>query len=47
MEKISESRVKNTKRNIISGLIKQFISILLPFIIRTLILYVLGAQYQG
>lgn len=47
MEKISESRVKNTKRNITSGLIKQFISILLPFIIRTLILYVLGAQYQG
>lgn len=41
------SRVKNTKRNIISGLIKQIIGIILPFISRTIILYMLGAQYQG
>lgn len=47
METITESRITNTKRNIISGLIKQIVSILLPFVIRTIILYVLGAQYQG
>lgn len=40
-------RVKNTKRNIISGLINRIISILLPFFIRTAILYILGAQYMG
>ena len=41
------SRTKNTKKNIISGLIKQFSSLLLAFIIRTVILYYLGAEYQG
>lgn len=40
-------RVKNTKRNIVSGLINRIISILLPFLIRTAILYILGAQYMG
>jgi O-antigen/teichoic acid export membrane protein len=42
-----DSRTKNTKRNIISGLIKQVLDIVLPFIIRTLILYILGELYQG
>ena len=42
-----ESRIKNSKRNIVSGLIKQTVSIVLPFIIRTIILYTLGAEYQG
>lgn len=40
-------RVKNTKRNIVSGLINRIVSILLPFLIRTAILYILGAQYMG
>lgn len=40
-------RTKNTKRNIVSGLINRIISILLPFLIRTAILYILGAQYMG
>ena len=43
----AETRTKNTKRNIISGLLKQTVSIILPFIIRTIIIYVLGAEYQG
>ncbi|MBE5861849.1 MAG: hypothetical protein E7295_03245 [Lachnospiraceae bacterium] len=42
-----ESRTKNTKRNITAGLIKQSLSIVLPFIIRTIIIYTLGELYQG
>lgn len=41
------SRLENTKRNIITGLIRQFMNIILPFITQTLILYILGEQYQG
>ncbi len=41
------NRIKNTKLNLISGLIKQFSSIVLPFVLRTVVIYVLGMQYQG
>lgn len=41
------TRVYNTKNNIISGLIKQAIGIILPFITRTMVLYALGVEYQG
>ena len=44
---MANSRVKNTKRNIIAGFIKQILNIILPFITRTAILYLLGAEYQG
>lgn len=44
---MSESRTRNTKRNIISGLLKQFTNIILPFATRTIFLYLLGATYQG
>lgn len=44
---MTESRTQNTKRNMISGLIKQIVGIIFPFIIRTLILYQLGEEYQG
>ncbi len=44
---MSESRVRNTKRNLISSMIRQLLGILLPFIARTIVLYKLGAQYQG
>lgn len=44
---MGDSRTKNTKRNLISGLLHQMVNIILPFIIRTIILYVLGEQYQG
>ena len=41
------SRTKNAKRNIYSGIIKQLTQIILPFITRTVLLYTLGVQYQG
>lgn len=44
---ISESRIINSKRNIISGVIKQILGILLPFVIRTLVIMYLGSAYQG
>lgn len=42
-----DSRIRNSKRNVISGITKQIILILLPFITRTLILYIFGELYQG
>ncbi len=42
-----ESRTKNTSRNIVSGMINKIVAILLPFINRTIILYILGAEYTG
>ena len=42
-----ESRTKNTKRNLISGFGYQIISIVLPFIVRTAILRIMGAQFSG
>lgn len=44
---MANSRVKNSKRNIFSGILKQIISLVLAFVIRTTILYTLGAEYQG
>ena len=43
----SKSRLVNSTRNIYTGLLKQLLSILLTFLIRTAILYSLGAEYQG
>lgn len=42
-----ESRIKNTKRNLVSGFLRQGANILLPFLTRTMVLYLLGAKYQG
>ncbi len=44
---MAESRIRNVKRNLMTGLLYRAISILLPFIIRTAILYILGEQYLG
>ncbi len=44
---MSKSRTYNTTRNVFSGFIKQIIGIVLPFIIRTIIIYNLGSEYQG
>lgn len=41
------SRTINAKRNIFYGLINQFISLLLPFIVRTVIIKKLGIEYLG
>ena len=40
-------RTKNTVRNIIFGSVLKIVNIILPFASRTVILYVLGAQYLG
>ena len=40
-------RVGNTKRNIVVGEIDKFMSILLPFIVRTMMIHLLGAEYLG
>ena len=44
---MKDSRTKNTIRNIGSGLIYQIVSIILPFINRTVIIRVLGAEFTG
>lgn len=41
------SRTKNTLRNIAFGSLNRIINIILPFITRTVILYVMGTQYLG
>ena len=40
-------RTKNTVRNIIFGFLNRLVNIFLPFVSRTVILYVLGTQYLG
>ena len=41
------ARTKNTVRNIVFGTILRIVNIFLPFVSRTVILYVLGTQYLG
>lgn len=41
------ARTKNTVRNIAFGSVNRMINIILPFITRTVILYVMGTQYLG
>ena len=41
------SRTKNTLRNIAFGSLNRVINIVLPFITRTVILYIMGTQYLG
>ena len=40
-------RTKNTIRNIVFGFISKILSLLLPFVVRTIIIYKLGAEYVG
>ena len=40
-------RVGNTKRNIIFGELDRFLGIILPFIVRTMMIHLLGAKYLG
>lgn len=42
-----ESRTKNSIRNIIFGSINRIITIFLPFIVRTIMIQVLGSEYLG
>ena len=41
------ARTKNTVRNIAFGTVLRIVNIVLPFVSRTVILYVLGTQYLG
>lgn len=40
-------RVKNSKRNVLFGLINKSVTLILPFVIRTLILQFLSSEYVG
>ena len=44
---LKSDRIKNTRRNAIWGIVNKFITILLPFITRTVLIYVLGVEYVG
>ena len=41
------NRFENTKRNIVVGEIDKVFGILLPFIVRTMIIHIIGAEYLG
>ncbi|MGN1235304.1 MAG: polysaccharide biosynthesis protein, partial [Christensenellaceae bacterium] len=40
-------RSKNSIRNIASGVLSQIVSLILPFVIHTIIIKQLGAEYSG
>lgn len=44
---MSETRTKNAKRNIVNGMVREVLSMVLAFVTRTMVLYVLGEQYLG
>lgn len=47
MISVKNDRVKNTERNIVWGAVNMVISLLLPFVARTILLRVLGEEYLG
>jgi len=44
---MSESRTKRSLINISAGLINQLVATLLPFVIRTIVIYTIGIEYLG
>ena len=44
---MEDSRTKNTSRNILAGLWNRFSTIVLSFVNRTIIIYILGAEFSG
>ena len=42
-----DGRLKNSIRNIVSGITSRIITILFPFIIRTVIIKKIGMEYAG
>ena len=42
-----DSRTKNSSRNMMMGVINKALTLILPFITRTIIIYLLGADYLG
>ena len=47
MNKVKDSKTKNSSRNILFGFCLKIYQLLMPFIIRTIIIYVLGMEYAG
>lgn len=45
--RMGDSRTKNATRNIVFGFLNRVVSMILPFATRTIILYLLGANYLG
>ena len=41
------NRTKNTIRNIFTGIFGNIFTLLLPFVVRTIIIYKLGSEYIG
>lgn len=46
-EKIKLSRTKNTVRNIFAGVLNKFVTLLLPFFVRTVFIWTIGIEYAG
>ncbi len=46
-EQIKLSRTKNTARNLIAGIINKFVTLLLPFLVRTAFIKTIGIEYAG
>ena len=44
---MSSSRIVHAKKNIIAGIVNKTITNILPFVIRTIIIYSLGEVYLG
>jgi O-antigen/teichoic acid export membrane protein len=44
---MNRTRTQNAKSNILFGLVNRIINIIIPFISRTLFIYILGAEYLG
>lgn len=44
---MSENRISNILRNTLFGLTNKLINILIPFVTRTVIIYILGLEYAG
>ena len=47
MTSVSSSRIRNTRRNIIWGMINKMVILIVPFIIRTVIIRSMGPDYLG
>lgn len=44
---MEDSRTKNTKRNMASGIAYKIVAMLLPFIVKTIMIYTMGVYYTG
>lgn len=47
MKRCFMGRTDNAKRNLIWGFIQKIVSVLIPFVSRTIMIYVLGMEYIG